>query len=259
MEKEKRYLLLNMAKTDIKKRFQGSVLGIFWAVIAPLIMLAIYTVIFSEIFSIKWNAASANKFEFALMLFCGLCMYNMFSTVLGRSVGLIEQNQNFVKKVVFPLEILPITITLSALFDCVISILILIVAKIGITMTMEWTVLQVPLVLLPHVVFCLGMAYFFSAVSVYLKDMANVISIIITICMYASPVFFPLEAIPERFRIFLMLNPMTYGIENMRAAIIHGQGIDFGYFMVSVISAIIFYSLGKWIFFRAKQGFADLL
>ena len=253
------YLLSNMTITDIKKRFQGSILGIFWAVIAPLIMLVIYTVIFSEVFSIKWNSDTSNKFEFAMMLFCGLCMYNMFSTVLGRSVGLIEQNKNFVKKVVFPIEILPVTITLSALFDCVISIIVLIAATFILTSNITITILQVPVILLPHIVFCLGIAYFFSALSVYVKDMANFISILITVCMYASPVFFPLSALPEKFRFFIMLNPMTYGMENMRLAVIHGEVLNFEYYLISVVSAVTFHLAGKWVFNKAKRGFADLL
>lgn len=253
------YLLSNMTITDIKKRFQGSILGIFWAVIAPLIMLVIYTVIFSEVFSIKWNSDTSNKFEFAMMLFCGLCMYNMFSTVLGRSVGLIEQNKNFVKKVVFPIEILPATITLSALFDCVISIVVLIAATSILTSNMSITVLQVPVILLPHIVFCLGIAYLFSALSVYVKDMANFISILITVCMYASPVFFPLSALPEKFRFFIMLNPMTYGMENMRLAVIHGEVLNLEYYLISVVSAVVVYLVGKWVFYKARRGFADLL
>lgn len=259
MNNGKLYLLSNMTVTDIKKRFQGSILGIFWAVIAPIIMLAIYTVIFSEVFNIRWNADTSNKFEFAMMLFCGLCMYNMFSTILGRSVGLIEQNKNFVKKVVFPIEILPVTITLSALFDCIISIIVLIIANAVIAYGTSIAVLQVPIILMPHIVFCLGAAYLFSALSVYVKDMANFISILITVCMYASPVFFPLSALPDKFRGIIMLNPMTYGMENMRLAIIYGEVINWEYYLVSIVSAVIIYMFGRWIFHKAKRGFADLL
>lgn len=253
------YLFTHLVKTDIARRYQGSVLGLLWALLVPLIMLTIYTVIFSEIFSAKWNVETGNKFEFAMMLFCGLSLYNMFADVLGRSVGLIEQNQNYVKKVVFPIEILPAVITASALFNCLISFLILIFANAVINSGFFITALQAPLVLLPHIAFCMGIAYLFSAISVYLKDMANLVGILTTVCMYISPVFFPLSAVPESFRFLMMLNPMTYTIENMRNVIIYGQSINLGYFAISIGAAILFFLIGRWIFMRAKTGFADLL
>ena len=254
-----RYLFIRLVKTDIARRYQGSVLGFLWALLVPLTMLTIYTFIFSEVFSAKWSVDTGNKFEFALMLFCGLSLYNMFADVLGRSAGLIEQNQNYVKKVVFPIQILPAVITFSALFNCLISFLVLIVANAIITKNLFITVLEAPVVLIPHIVFCIGIAYLFSAVSVYLKDMANLISVLITICMYVSPVFFPLSAVPESFRFVMMLNPMTYAIENMRRVIIYGQGINMTYFAISAGTALLFYAVGRWLFMRAKAGFADLL
>lgn len=254
-----KYLFTHLVKTDIMRRYQGSVLGLLWALLVPLIMLTIYTFIFSEIFSAKWNVNTGNKFEFALMLFCGLSLYNMFADVLGRSVGLIEQNQNYVKKVVFPIEILPPVITISALFNCSISFLILIVANTIINTGLYITVLQAPLILLPHIVFCMGIAYFFSAISVYLKDMVNLVGIITTVGMYITPVFFPLSAVPKSFQLIMMLNPMTYTIENMRNVIIYGRGTDLGYFAISAGTALVLFLLGRWIFMRAKIGFADLL
>lgn len=259
MDKNKHYLFRFLVVQDIKRRYQGSVLGLLWSLIIPLIMLAIYTFIFSEVFRAKWNVDTENKFEFALMLFCGLSLYNMFSDVLGRSVGLIEQNQNYVKKVVFPLEILPGVVTFSALFNCVICYVILIVANTAMTGHLYLTVLQAPFVLIPHVVFCMGIAYLFSAVSVYVKDLVNFVGVIVTIGMYMSPVFFPISAVPETFRNIMMINPMTYSIENMRNVIIYGECINLSYFFVSILSACVVFSLGIWIFKRAKPGFADLL
>lgn len=260
MDKNRRYLFRFLVIQDIKRRYQGSVLGLLWSLLIPLIMLSIYTFIFSEVFQAKWNIVSTdNKFEFALMLFCGLSLYNMFGDVLGRAVGLIEQNQNYVKKVVFPLEILPGVITFSALFNCVVCYAILIVANLLLNGHLYVTVLLMPIVLVPHIAFCLGVAYLFSAISVYVKDLVNFVSVLITVGMYLSPVFFPLSAVPEKFRIIMMCNPMTYSIENMRNVIIYGIGINGLYFAVSALCALAVYALGWWIFKRAKSGFADLL
>ncbi|HJB21674.1 MAG TPA: ABC transporter permease [Candidatus Fournierella merdavium] len=253
------YLFSFLVKNDIKQRYQGSVLGILWSIIVPLIMLAVYTFIFSEVFSAKWNVDTDNKFEFALMLFCGLNLYTMFSDVLSRSVGLIQQNQNYVKKVVFPLEILPGVITFSALFNCLIGFGVLILANTALNHVMYVTMIEAPLVLVPHIVFCCGIAFLFSALSVYVRDLANFISVLITILMYMSPVFFPLSAVPERFRAFMMFNPMTYTIENMRNVVLYGNHIEPGYYAISFGTALIAFLLGYWVFHRAKSGFADLL
>lgn len=258
-KKNQLYLFSHLVKTDIRRRYQGSIFGILWSLLVPLIMLVVYTVVFSEVFSAKWNVDTQNKFEFALMLFCGLGLYNLFSTVLGRSVGLIAENQNYVKKVVFPIEILPVVITVSALFECLISYVVLIIANAMIGGGLSVALLQVPLVLLPHIVFCVGVAYIFSAVSVYLKDIANIISVLITVCMYVSPVFFPLDAVPDKFRVLMMLNPMTYSIENMRLAIIRTTYIRLDFLFVSIVTALAVFGAGRWLFMRAKTGFADLL
>lgn len=253
------YLLKTLTKADIKQKYQGSVLGILWSLIVPLMMLAIYTFVFSEIFKTKWEIDTSNKFQFALMLFCGLSIYNMFADVLGRSVGLIVSNQNYVKKVVFPLELLPLVITFSALFNCVISFLVLIVANTILGGTLYLTTLYTPLILLPHVLFCAGIAYLLSAISVYLRDMASFVSVLTMIFMYLTPVFFSLSAIPEAFRKVMMFNAMTYAIENMRNVIIYGISVNWGYFGISCIVSAALFALGWWVFRRVKDGFADLL
>ena len=252
-------MLKSLVKADIRQRYQGSVLGILWSLIIPMMMLTIYTFVFSEVFKVKWDIGTTNKFQFALMLFCGLSFYNMFADVLGRSVGLILQNQNYVKKVVFPLEILPLVITFSALFNCVISFTVLILANAILGESIYLTTLLSPLILIPHIIYCAGIAYLFSAISVYLRDLTNFVSVLLTICMYLTPCFFPISALPEAFKRIVMLNPMTYSIENMRGVIIYGKGIDLGYLAISFLVAIVFFALGWWVFKRTKPGFADLL
>lgn len=262
MEKESgnnRYLFTKLVVLDIKKRYQGSVLGILWAILVPLIMLSIYTFVFSEVFSAKWNIDTDNKFEFALMLFCGLCIYNMFSEVVSRSVSLIEQNQNYVKKVVFPIHILPVVITFSALFNCILSVIVLIGANLAITGRVFITAIEFPIILVPHILLCIGFSYFFSAIAVYLKDVASIIPVIITMFMYLTPVFFPLASVPEGFRAIMMINPMTYTIENMRRVILYGSNINWQYLVIATISAAVISILGRMLFMKARSGFADLL
>ena len=254
-----KYLFMQLVRQDIKSRYEGSVLGIFWAAIVPMLMLAIYTIIFSEIFKVKWDINTDNKFQFAMTLFCGLNIYNMFSEILSRSTNLIASNQNYVKKIVFPIDLLPVVITFSALFNCIISYIILIITNGLLTGYLSFKILQGLLVLILHIIFCLGIAYLVSCISVYLKDMANLIGIVITVGMYVSPIFFPMSAVPSSFRLVIMLNPMTYTIENMRRVMLYGQNIDLKYFLVSFIVSFSMLLFGNWIFVRAKNGFADIL
>ncbi|UOX69916.1 ABC transporter permease [Enterocloster bolteae] len=140
---DNKYLLNTLVKKDIEQRYKGSVLGILWAVLVPLLMLAIYTFVFSEIFQAKWNVSGGDKYEFAMVLFCGLSAFNMVSEVMSRSTNLIASNTNYVKKVIFPLELLPAVATFSALFNCIISYLILILAKLILYKTISITLYQI--------------------------------------------------------------------------------------------------------------------
>lgn len=253
------YLVKQLVKKDIQSRYQGSVLGVLWSFIVPILMLCIYTFIFSEVFEAKWDIDTSDKYQFALVLFCGLCAFNLVGEVMNRSTVLIASNTNYVKKVIFPLEILPVVITLSSLFTCVVSFAILIVAKIILYHDISSTLWLIIPMFVPLVVLAVGLGLFISALSVYLKDVGNVISVIVTVLMYLSPVFFPLSAVPEDFRGVCEMNPMTYIIENFRNVVLYGEMIDWGYYGISCLVAFVFYIIGKIVFMRAKEGFADVL
>jgi len=256
---DNKYLLSTLIKKDIEQRYKGSVLGILWAILVPLLMLAIYTFVFSEIFHAKWNIASDDKYEFAMVLFCGLSAFNMVSEIMSRSTNLIADNTNYVKKVIFPLELLPVVITFSALFNCVISYAILILAKLLLTGEVSVTIYQMIILFIPLCIFCVGISLNISALSVYLKDIRNVISILVMILMYISPVFFSLSAVPAKFRILCEINPMTYIIENFRNVVLYGQNVNVIYFVKSLIISVGLFIIGSVIFERTKVGFADVL
>ncbi|MFQ7839825.1 MAG: ABC transporter permease [Enterocloster bolteae] len=256
---DNKYLLNTLVKKDIEQRYKGSVLGILWAVLVPLLMLAIYTFVFSEIFQAKWNVSGGDKYEFAMVLFCGLSAFNMVSEVMSRSTNLIASNTNYVKKVIFPLELLPAVATFSALFNCIISYLILILAKLILYKTISITLYQIIMAFLPLCIFCMGISLIISALSVYLKDIGNVISIVVMILMYMSPVFFSLSAVPGKFRIICEINPMTYIIENFRNVVLYGSNIDWKFYILSLLASIALLVIGKIIFERTKVGFADVL
>lgn len=254
-----RYLLGQMIKKDIGQRYKGSVLGMLWTFIVPILMLMVYTFVFSEIFQAKWNINTNDKYEFALVLFCGLSAFNMISEVMNRAATLIASNTNYVKKVIFPLEILPLVVTFSALFNCFISYLILILAKIILYHNISKTIYQSMFIFAPLILLTAGICYLLSALSVYLKDISNIISVIVMVLMYMSPVFFSLSSVPAKFQSICMINPMTFIIENFRNTILYGYNINVDYYLASLIIALIFFSGGSIIFSRAKEGFPDVL
>ncbi len=253
------YLFRQLVKQDIKQRYQGSVLGMLWSFIVPILMLVIYTFVFSEVFQAKWDIATDDKYQFALVLFCGLSAFNMFGEVMNRSTALIASNANYVKKVIFPLEMLPMVTTFSALFNCIVSFLILIVAKLVIYHNVSPTLYQFFLAIIPLIIMSTGIGLLISALAVYLKDIANFISVLVTVLMYLSPVFFPLTAVPEDFRAICEANPMTYIIENFRNVVLYGKNLDWKFYGISCVVSLVIYWVGKTVFMRAKEGFADVL
>ena len=253
------YLLKQLVKKDIRQRYQGSVLGVFWSMLVPLCMLVIYTFIFSEVFQAKWNMDTTDTYQFALMLFCGLSAFNLLGEVMNRSVTLIASHANYVKKVIFPLEILPVVLTLSALFHCTVSYGILIAAKLILYHDLSPTLYLILPVMFPLVVIAVGVSLLIAAAAVYLKDVGNVISVIVTVLMYISPVFFPLDAVPEDFRVVCEMNPMTYIIENFRNVVLYGRPVDGHFFAVSCAAAFAVYLAGYAVFMRTKEGFADVI
>ncbi len=177
---------------EISNRYKGSYLGIVWSFITPLIMLTIYTFVFSVIFQARWGTSGeTNKVEFALLLFTGLVVFNVFSEVISRAPSLIIANSNYVKKVIFPLEILPIVTLGSALFQALISYVILILVMLILTGTFYWTAILFPIIILPLLLMILGLAWFLASLGVYIRDIGQVISIAIPALMFMSPIFLP--------------------------------------------------------------------
>lgn len=252
------YLLGVLIRKDIKSRYQGSVLGMIWTWIVPILMLLVYTFVFSVVFQARWGQ-SDDKFEFALVMFCGLSTFNVLSDVMNRSVRLMGSHSNYVKKVVFPLEILPVSITGSSMFFACINFVILVVANLIIHRFISPAIWQAPLVLLPLGVLCVGVGLLLSAVSVFLKDIGNVISVIIMILMYMSPVFYSLSGVPERFRLVMRFNPIAHIIENMRSVILYGTSMDIAGYLFSCIAAVMLFFVGNVVFNRLRDGFADVL
>lgn len=255
-----RSLIKQMAWREVVGRYKGSIFGLAWSFFNPLMMLAVYTFVFSVVFKARWGIeVSEGKADFALALFVGLIIHALFSEVLNRAPTLILSNANYVKKVVFPLEILTVVSVSVALFHTAMSFLVLLVALVGLHGLPNWTVIYTPLTLLPLLPLTLGLGWLLASLGVYLRDIGQLIGIATTALLFLAPVFYPLTALPEAYQSFLYINPLTYPIEQTRAVIILGDMPNWEGLGVYTIISVLTCWTGFWWFQRTRRGFADVL
>lgn len=253
-------LIVALAKRDILSKYRGSMMGIFWSLVNPILMLVVYTFVFSVVFKAKWGQGTgSSQTEFALTLFAGLMIYSLFSEVVGRSPSLIVANVNYVKKVVFPIEILSVVALLSSLFNFFISFCVWFVFLWVFYATPSWELILLPVIIFPLCLMMLGISWFLAALGVYLRDISQVVSVLLMILMYLSPIFYPVEVLPENFQAVMYASPLTFVIEQCRTIMMWGGDVDWlGFVVYTAISAIV-YMLGAIWFDFTRKGFADVV
>lgn len=254
-----RSLIATLVRRDIASRYRGSVLGVVWSLVNPLLMLVIYTFVFSTIFGMRWGAVSDNPLDFALMLFAGLLLFNFFAEAVNRAPGLVLGNPNLVKKLVFPLEIQAWVVVASGLFQAGISLLVLLGAIVAIRGEVPVTIVLLPLVFIPLTLVALGLVWFVSALAVFLRDIGQVVGHVVVMSMFLSPLFYPIAAIPERFRPLFYLNPLTLLIGEARKVSVLGEMPDWAGLGLYAGGSLVFAAVGFWFFQRLKPGFSDVL
>ena len=255
-----RQLIKQMAWREVVGRYKGSVMGLLWSFINPVLMLTVYTFVFSVVFRAKWGGAEdESKTSFALVLFSGLIMHSLLAEVLNRAPTLILGNVNYVKKVIFPLEILPVIAIGASLFHSSISIMVLLALFLTINGYLYWTLILTPIIIFPLVLLTLGLAWILASLGVYVRDIGQSISIITTVMLFLSPIFFPISAIPENYQIYIMMNPLTFIIEQAREVLIWGHLPNWGGLAAYTLIAAIFSWLGFAWFQKTRKGFADVI
>jgi lipopolysaccharide transport system permease protein len=248
-----------LIKRDVIGRYRGSMLGILWSFFNPLFMLAVYTFVFGLIFKSRWPGGSDSKVEFALILFAGLIVFNIFSETVTRAPSLILSNSNYVKKVVFPLEILPIVALGTAFFHAGISLLVWLIFYCLFFGVPSFTVLLLPLILLPLLVFSLGCSWILASLGVYLRDVGQFIGLAVTALMFLTPIFYPVAALPDDLQSLLFLNPLTSVVEQTRDVLIWDKLPDGVLFSIDGAISIAVAWLGFAWFQKTRKGFADVL
>ena len=255
-----RQLIKQMAWREVVGRYKGSVMGLFWSFIHPVLMLVVYTFVFSVVFKAKWGqSGEESKAAFALVLFVGLIVHGLLAEVLNRAPTLILSNVNYVKKVIFPLEILPVISLAAAFFHSLISLLVLFIAFVVINGYLPWTVIFIPIVLLPLITLILGLAWILAAIGVFIRDIGQTIGIITTVMLFMAPVFFPLSALPAKYHPFILANPLTFIIEQAREVLIFGHLPNWQGLGIYMLVASILLWMGYSLFQKTRKGFADVL
>jgi lipopolysaccharide transport system permease protein len=255
-----RSLLFQMTQREVVGRYRGSVMGLAWSFFTPLLMLAVYTYVFSEVFNARWDQVEQqSRADFAMILFSGLIVFSLFSETVSKAPGLILAHASYVKKVIFPLEILPASALLGALFHALVSLLALFLVMLLLGRGVSWTALCLPLVYLPLLAYSLGLAWFLASLGVYLRDVGQAIGVIVALLMFTTPIFYPLSALPEAARFWVSLSPLAFLIEESRKVLLFGFWPDWAGLSAHAILGALCAWLGYAWFQKTRSGFADVL
>jgi len=256
-----RVLIGKLVKRQIADRYRGSLFGMLWTLAYPIMLLVVYTFVFGTIFRARWSGADASQsqVEFAVILFAGLIIHGLFSEILMTSPGLIINNPQYVKKVIFPLEILSWVTLFTALFNAGVSLLVLIVFYFLVHGSLNPTILWLPAVLIPFSLLCVGISWLLSAITVYFRDINQMVGLLASILLFLSPIFYPVSALPEMIKGYIYFNPLTTIIEQLRSIILWGQSPGWFDLLQYTLVALGVAWFGNWVFNRMRKGFADVI
>jgi lipopolysaccharide transport system permease protein len=251
-------LIMQLTRREVAARYKGSVLGILWAVLTPLVTIATFTLVFAGIFGARFGA-TGSAWEFALYLFCGVLPWTAFAEAVQVSSQKIVTQANLVKRVVFPLEILPVAQSLASLANQLFGTIALLAAALVIQRTIHPTVLWLPMLLVPQLLVTLGAAWLVASLGVFLRDIVQGIALLLMVWMYLTPIFYPESIVPERFRPWINANPFTHLMRSYRYVMLEGSQPDWRGLAYFTGFALIVFLFGYWWFARTRKNFADVI
>jgi lipopolysaccharide transport system permease protein len=257
---DQRNLVWQMTKRSIAGRYKGTIAGIGWSMITPLLLLVIYTFVFGVVFSARWRQSPEMGIGgFAIFLYSGLILHAVLADCVNKAPHLILNHVSYVKKMVFPIEILAWVTVGGALFHLLIGFFVLIAAQLILNNSLAWTAILFPVVFTPLIMIAVGMTWLLAAVGVYVRDINQITGLISTGLLFLAPVFYPVSRIPETLQPWLYLNPLTFVIEQGRSVLLLGEQPNWiGLFLYTLVSLVIA-QIGFWLFQRTRRGFADVL
>lgn len=256
-----RELIWQFTRRQVVQRYKGSYLGLLWSFVTPLALLLVYTLAFSVILKVRWGRGgmAGGHVNYAVMLFAGFVAFNVFSESVLGAPHLIISNPNLVKRVVFPLETLPVNVVGVALVNSLFGLVILLMGVIAVQGYIPWTILFLPLIYLPLILMSAGFAWLFASLSVFIRDVGHLLAVVMQILFFATPIIYPLSAVPESVRFLLYLNPLSFIVNYFRRVIIYGQMPDWGQFSIITLLSGVICVLGYIWFMKSKKTFADVV
>ncbi|MBQ9336577.1 MAG: ABC transporter permease [Lentisphaeria bacterium] len=258
---ENRFLLGQLVHRNFEARFKGSYLGLIWSFVQPLMMLSVYTFVFTYVLKAKFGVPieDTRPGAFPMIMFCGMAVFNIFSDTVNSCSTIVNTNSNLVKKVVFPLELLPMSQALVCFIFGLIWFFLLMFGVIFILNSLRWTALLVPLMLVPLFLFSAGCGFIVSAFGVYIRDLPYMIGVVLQILFFMTPIFYSVKSVPPQFQVFLYLNPLCEMVEQTRVVFLYGQFPNWSYVVILWLGSILVFHFGFLLFSKLKKGFADVL
>jgi lipopolysaccharide transport system permease protein len=254
---QQRHLILQLVSHELKARYYTSFLGVLWVLLVPLSTLAIYTFVFSVVLPSAWQDSGSTPYAF--ILFAALIPFTLFSEVVNRSPTIILGYPNYVKKVVFPLHILPIVVLGSALVDSLVSIVLLLIGIVVFSHSLPLTIFLLPLVYLPLLLITLGASWFLASLGVYIRDVGPAINIFTRLWFFLTPIVYPLERVPQKYLWIIKLNPLSLIVETFRNVLLWGKPLNWAEWSIWVLAGGCIAMLGYFWFMKTRTGFADVL
>ena len=251
-------LIYSLARRELLARYKGSVLGLVWALVTPVVMITIFTIVFSGIFGARFGPSSSH-WDYALYLFCALIPWTMFQETVQQSANTIVSHANLVKRVVFPLETLPVAQTFSALGNQLFSTIALLIAVLVLRHELHLTGLWLPVLLVPQLLLVLGASWLMASLGVFLRDITQGVSLVLMAWMYMTPIIYPESIIPAQYRRLIDLNPFTSLVRSYRRIFLDGQNPDWAGLMYFTVVAVAMFFFGYWWFARTRKNFADVV
>lgn len=252
-------LIWLLVQREILKRYRGSILGLTWSILTPLVLLAIYTAVFSSVLKMQWSPGRSGFGDFALMLFCGLVPFNFLNEALSGSVMSIAGSPNYVRRIAFPVEVLPCVQVGSAAVHAAISTVILLFGILLLMGEYHWTIIVLPLVWLPYLVFTVALCLLAAGVGVFVRDIGHLVGLVMSVLFFLSPIFYPVTAVPESVQWFFSLNPIAQIAAGVRNACVEGRLPDWSSWSLHLLAgaALLLASAG-W-FQSVRKRFSDVL
>jgi lipopolysaccharide transport system permease protein len=254
-----RDLISQLVRREFSTRYRGSMLGVLWAVVNPILTVLIFSFLFGTIFKARWGSEPSSNGTFVIIALVGMIIHGIFAESLGQAPNVILGRPSYVKKVVFPLEILPIVTVVTALLNAAATMTVVLAANGILNGSMPITVLLLPVVLVPFIFLVGGVVLFVSAIGVYLRDLAQIVNFLTMATLFLAPVFYPISVVPANYRFLLYLNPLTFIIEQSREVALFGHLPDWSGLTIYSVIAFAFAWAGFWWFQRSRKGFADVV